>query len=130
MCSNKIICIRVIKLRVLLTLDSPWYEEMPVGKNTLSTMVEMCVEGGIAMKTNHSLRATGTSAMSQAISSAALYLAVALKPLQKYHLVLQVNFIPLANEHSQFPNHPTSNSQSGCLPADNGETTDVSPHSR
>ena len=47
--------------------DVPWYEEAPVGKNTLSTMVkDMCVEAGISKKTNHSLRATGASTMFQA----------------------------------------------------------------
>jgi hypothetical protein len=47
--------------------DSPWYDEIPVGKNTLSSIVkDMCAEGGIAKKTNHSLRATGASAMFRA----------------------------------------------------------------
>ena len=48
-------------------LSLPWYEEAAVGKNTLSAMVkEMCAEAGIGGKTNHSLRATGASAMFQA----------------------------------------------------------------
>lgn len=43
-----------------------WYENVPVGKNTLSTMVkDMCSEADILGKTNHSLRATGTSMMFQ-----------------------------------------------------------------
>ena len=46
--------------------DSPWYDEAPVGKNSLSVMVkEMCAEAGIDGKTNHSLRATGASTMFQ-----------------------------------------------------------------
>ena len=46
---------------------SPWYEEAAVGKNTLSVMVkEMSAEAGIGGKTNHSLRATGASAMFRA----------------------------------------------------------------
>ena len=48
-------------------LSLPWYEEAVVGKNTLSAMVkEMCAEAGIGGKTNHSLHATGASAMFQA----------------------------------------------------------------
>ena len=44
----------------------PWYECIPVGKNKLSSMVkDMCVESGIEIKTNHSLRATGASALFQ-----------------------------------------------------------------
>ena len=43
---------------------STWYENVPVGKNKLGSMVkEMCQEAGIDIKTNHSLRATGASAM-------------------------------------------------------------------
>ena len=46
--------------------ESPWYEERPLGKNALSNMMkEMSQEGGIAKKTNHSLCATGASAMFQ-----------------------------------------------------------------
>ena len=42
----------------------PWYENVPVGKNVLSSMVKnMCLEGGIAGKSNHNLRATGATAM-------------------------------------------------------------------
>ena len=38
----------------------PWYENAPVRKNKLASMVkDMCVEAGIAVKTNHSLWATG-----------------------------------------------------------------------
>ena len=44
--------------------ESPRYEDRPV---TLSNMMkEMSMESGIAKKTNHSLRATGASAMFQA----------------------------------------------------------------
>ena len=41
----------------------PWFAPLPVGKNTLNTMLkDMCSEAGITgHKTNHSLRATGTS---------------------------------------------------------------------
>ena len=42
--------------------DSPWYEGIPVGKETLSTMLaNMCDKAGIPRKTNHSLRATGVT---------------------------------------------------------------------
>lgn len=46
-------------------LSNPWYEESSVGKNTLSEMVKnMCTDAGIVeQKTNHSLRATGTTNM-------------------------------------------------------------------
>ena len=45
--------------------DSPWYDCVPVGKEKLRTYLQaMCKEAGILEhKTNHSLRATGTSAM-------------------------------------------------------------------
>lgn len=44
--------------------ESAWYDSVPVGKNTLGTMVrDMCAEAGIEKKTNHSLRATGATAM-------------------------------------------------------------------
>lgn len=47
--------------------DIPWYEEAPVGKNSLSLMVrEMWAGAGIGSKTNHSLRASGASAMFRA----------------------------------------------------------------
>ena len=47
--------------------EAPWYDEAPVGKNTLATMVkEMCTEAGFNNKTNHSLRATGVSVMFRA----------------------------------------------------------------
>ena len=44
---------------------SPWYENSPVGKEKLRTFLSaMCKEAGICeQKTNHSLRATGTTAM-------------------------------------------------------------------
>ena len=36
--------------------DAAWYENVPVGKNSLSTMVkDMCGEANIVGKTNHSL---------------------------------------------------------------------------
>ena len=41
-----------------------WYERAPVGKEKLRTFVAtMYQEAGIARKTNHSLRATGATAM-------------------------------------------------------------------
>ena len=44
--------------------DVAWYESSPVGKNKLGSMVkEMCIEGNISTKSNHSLRATGATAM-------------------------------------------------------------------
>ena len=47
---------------------SPWFSSIPVGKNTLSGMIKnMCRDAGISgKKTNHSLRATGTTEMFQA----------------------------------------------------------------
>ena len=47
--------------------DQPWYECSAGGRNKLSSVVkEMCQEAGLAVKTNHSLRATGASTMFQA----------------------------------------------------------------
>ena len=45
--------------------QSPWYENAPVGKEKLRSFISaMCKEAGITEpKTNHSLRATGTTAM-------------------------------------------------------------------
>ena len=47
------------------TLQDPnasWYDNVPIGKNTLQSMVKnMCVEVGIPGKTNHSLRVSGTT---------------------------------------------------------------------
>ncbi len=43
---------------------STWYESVPVGKNKLSNIVrEMCIDANIDVKTNHSLRATGATAL-------------------------------------------------------------------
>lgn len=45
----------------------PWYDCIPVGKNKLSSMIkDMCADSGVDTKTNHSLRATGASAMFRA----------------------------------------------------------------
>lgn len=45
---------------------SPWYDNIPVGKNTLSTMVkDMFSEVNIQGKSNHSLRASGATALFQ-----------------------------------------------------------------
>ena len=43
----------------------PWFEASPIGKNTLGKFVQcLCKEAGISgKKTNHSLRATGTTAL-------------------------------------------------------------------
>ena len=40
--------------------NTPWYESIPIGKETLRTMLaNMCDKAGIERKTNHSLCATG-----------------------------------------------------------------------
>ena len=51
--------------RYVPSTEAPWYECAPVGKNVLSTMVkDMCMEAGLSeKKTNHSLRATGTTSL-------------------------------------------------------------------
>ena len=42
----------------------PWFQRSPIGKNTLAKFVEnMCLSAGLEKKTNHSLRATGATAM-------------------------------------------------------------------
>ena len=42
--------------------DIPWYEDKPVGRNSLNFMMkDMSAEVGISSKTNHSLRATGAT---------------------------------------------------------------------
>ena len=47
--------------------DTIWYDCTPVGKNTLGTMLKsMCKEAQIEEKSNHSLRATGATAMFRA----------------------------------------------------------------
>ena len=47
-----------------MPLDGPWYDPVPVGRNKLGSMVkEMCEDAGIAPRTNHSLRATGATAL-------------------------------------------------------------------
>ena len=44
--------------------NSPWYDCVPVGKERLRMYMEnMCKEAGIQKKTNHSLRATGATAL-------------------------------------------------------------------
>ena len=46
--------------------SSPWYEAVRVGKNKLGSMVkDMCIDAGIPPRTNHSLRATGATALFQ-----------------------------------------------------------------
>jgi len=55
------------KAMVPIDPEAPWYDKAPVRKNSLSAMMkEMCKEAGLDKKTNHSLRATGTSAMFRA----------------------------------------------------------------
>ena len=45
----------------------PWFTNVPVGKNTLGTMMKkMCQKAGLEKYTNHSLRAYGTSTLLQA----------------------------------------------------------------
>ena len=52
---------------LLTTHSDCWYDCVPVGKNKLSTMVrDICTAGGITKKTNHSLRATGATALFKA----------------------------------------------------------------
>ena len=52
---NNIVYLRP-KRTTLQAPESPWYDNIPVGKNTLQTMVkDMCVEAKIYGKTNHSL---------------------------------------------------------------------------
>ena len=46
--------------------ESPWYDPVTVGKNKLGNMVrDMCDDAGIPRKMNHSLHATGTTALFQ-----------------------------------------------------------------
>ena len=54
--------------KVPLGPSLPWYEKVPVGREKLRKFVEdMCKEAGIAeKKTNHSLQATGATAMFRA----------------------------------------------------------------
>ena len=41
-----------------------WFASVPIGKNVLAKFVElMCIDAGIAKKTNHSLCVTGASVM-------------------------------------------------------------------
>ena len=50
--------------KIKMPLDGPWYDPVPVGRNKLGSMVkEMCENAGIAPRTNHSLRATGATAL-------------------------------------------------------------------
>ena len=52
------------KKQVGSSIDLPWYECAAVGKEKLRTFMEsMCRDAGITKKTNHSLRATGASAL-------------------------------------------------------------------
>ena len=45
-------------------VEGPWYDTVAVGHNKLSyTVKEMCEEANIAPRTNHSLRATGATAL-------------------------------------------------------------------
>ena len=46
------------------TPDTPWYDCVPVGKEIMKKyMATLCAAAGTENKTNHSLRATGASAM-------------------------------------------------------------------
>ena len=52
------------KARVPSDPKEPWFYPNPIGKNTLHNLLStMCVEAGIEVKSNHSLRATGVTAM-------------------------------------------------------------------
>ena len=47
--------------------EGPWYDAVAVGRNTLSSIVKnICQDAGIPPCTNHSLRATGATALFQA----------------------------------------------------------------
>ena len=49
------------------TPEGPWYSSTPVGKNTLAAIVpKMFKAAGLSHKTNHSLRATSTTALFEA----------------------------------------------------------------
>ncbi|XP_064384924.1 zinc finger MYM-type protein 2-like isoform X2 [Halichondria panicea] len=49
-------------LRKVVTDSQKWYSSVPVGKNMLYKMVNtICAQGGIELKSNHSLRATGAT---------------------------------------------------------------------
>ena len=54
-----------LRPRLSYTSESPWHDRVPVGRNKLNPFLEtMCREAGITeKKTNHSLRATGASAL-------------------------------------------------------------------
>ena len=43
--------------------DSPWCDQVPVGKISMSIVKDMCIEAKITPKSNHSLGATGASAL-------------------------------------------------------------------
>ena len=44
--------------------DSPWFDCAAIGKNKLGAFMEsICAEAGVTRKTNHSLRATGATAL-------------------------------------------------------------------
>ena len=47
-------------------VKGPWYDSVAVGTNTLSSLVKtMCIDARISARTNHSLCATGASALFQ-----------------------------------------------------------------
>lgn len=89
--------------------SEPWYENVPVGKNVLSSMVKnMCLEGGIAGKSNHSLRASGATAMFQnGVPEKIIQKATghrSLEALREYERVstdqnVQVSKILMSNRH-------------------------------
>ena len=54
------------KLNAPSSIGVAWYENTAVGKNTFATVIwDMCQEAGIRGKTNHSMRASGATAMFQ-----------------------------------------------------------------
>lgn len=55
------------KSKVPADETSPWYEAVAIGKNSLGAFVkDICKDGGLPPRSNHSLRATGATTMFQA----------------------------------------------------------------
>ena len=53
--------------KVTKPLQGAWYDSVAVGKNKLGSMVkDLCTDAGLPPRTNHSLRATGATALFQA----------------------------------------------------------------
>ena len=57
-------CILCPKANIPSSDKEPWYDRVPVGKNTLGSFVKiMCQKAGIENRSNHSLCATGTTCL-------------------------------------------------------------------